>query len=152
MELEGGDIALVGSGGAARAILAALSGHRVYLLGRSPSAVQKLAADFNQRLTVIPLAPLPRRFACDWLINATSVSSSRESLELAAWAETLRPRRGVMDINYGRPDNFWRELAERRHLPFQDGRSMLAFQARDSFQLWTGQDPGIEIFKQSLQL
>jgi shikimate dehydrogenase len=141
-------IALVGTGGAARAVLAALESRQVYLLGRDVAKTNNLASAFGQR--VIARTPLPDNFSCGWLINATSVSSPGESREMAEWAKGLRPRRGVMDLNYGRRDNFWRDLAERCRVPFQDGRAMLAFQAKDSFKLWTGREIKIEIFQQAL--
>jgi shikimate dehydrogenase len=56
----------------------------------------------------------------------------------------------VIDINYGRGDNFWQALARRGQVSFQDGLAMLALQARDSFKLWTGLDLPPEIFKQAL--
>jgi shikimate dehydrogenase len=150
-----GSIALVGAGGAARAALAALPNRRIDLLGRDPGKIRALTRELNAARAqgtgaVIAHAPLPSGFACDWLINATSASSPAESPQLAAWAKTLRPRRGVFDCNYGRADNFWQALAQRAQIPFQDGLNMLAFQARDSFQLWTGMDMPAEIFKQAL--
>ncbi|MDR1396666.1 MAG: shikimate dehydrogenase [Desulfarculales bacterium] len=145
---EGESIALVGAGGVARAVLAALKNRQIYLLGRNAARTNNLAAVFGQQ--IIPHSPLPDAFTCGWLINATSVSSPEESREMAAWVQSLRPLQGVIDLNYGRKNNFWRDLAERCHVPFQDGLSMLAFQAKDSFKLWTGLEIEIEVFQRAL--
>jgi shikimate dehydrogenase len=146
-----GTIALVGAGGAARAALAALAGRQVNLLGRDPGKVKALAQERGPAGGAVTAhAPLPPGFDCDWLINATPASTPAESPQLAEWAVSLRPRRGVFDFNYGRARNFWRDTARRAGVPFQDGLNMLAFQARDSFQLWTGLDLPAEIFQQPL--
>jgi shikimate dehydrogenase len=53
-----------------------------------------------------------------------------------------------MDLNYGRPQNFWQDFAEKNNIPFMDGLPALAHQARRSFSLWTGlQIPAEELLK-----
>ena len=44
----------------------------------------------------------------------------------------------VFDLNYGRPKNFWEEMAQSKGIRFLDGLSALAYQARRTFALWTG--------------
>jgi shikimate dehydrogenase len=55
-----------------------------------------------------------------------------------------------MDLNYGRPQNFWRELAGRAGVAFMDGLPMLAAQAALSFGMWTGQEASPEEFLAAL--
>jgi len=57
----------------------------------------------------------------------------------------------VLDINYGRKDNFWARLAESKDVPFLDGIPMLVHQARRSFQLWTGVEVTAEEYFEALQ-
>jgi shikimate 5-dehydrogenase len=63
--------------------------------------------------------------------------------ERAARVAGWRPAacRLVLDINYGRRVNLWRDLAQAHGADFQDGRPMLAGQAAISFKLWTGLNP-----------
>ena len=46
--------------------------------------------------------------------------------------------RFIHDLNYGRPNNIWQDLAGRLGVPFLDGLPMLAHQAARSHTLWTG--------------
>jgi shikimate dehydrogenase len=90
--------------------------------------------------------PLP----VDIVINATAVSSRDESLEMADLAQRLEVPgcRLIFDLNYGRPKNFWEELANSRGIRFQDGLPALAYQVRRAFALWTGlQVPPEEFIK-----
>jgi shikimate dehydrogenase len=43
----------------------------------------------------------------------------------------------VMDLNYGRSQNFWQNMARAQGIQFMDGLPALAFQARRTFALWT---------------
>ena len=76
----------------------------------------------------------------DLVVNATSVSDPDESNELAELTEKLNlPGCDlVVDLNYGRARNFWKEMASRVDTKFMDGLCSLAFQARRTFALWTG--------------
>ena len=59
---------------------------------------------------------------------------------MAALVENLNIRQcqWVVDLNYGRQDNFWLNLAFKLGTRFMDGIPMLAHQASRSFSLWTG--------------
>jgi shikimate dehydrogenase len=74
------------------------------------------------------------------VINATSVSSPDEAPDMAEMVNLLNlPNcEMVIDLNYGRPRNFWREMARNKGILFIDGFSSLANQARSTFALWTG--------------
>jgi len=43
-----------------------------------------------------------------------------------------------VDLNYDRPENFWKKMAENKEIRFMDGLMPLAYQARRTFALWTG--------------
>jgi len=54
----------------------------------------------------------------------------------------------VLDLNYGRSNNFWQDMALRNGIRFMDGLSTLANQVRRTFALWTGvQVPSEEFLK-----
>lgn len=145
-----GRVLLVGYGGAARAVLTVLkqSGAvEIVIAGRSGDRAGELAREFGAQ----GLSSLPNGYECDWLINASAVSAPSEGRQLAEWAATLKISRGLMDLNYGRPRNFWAELAANLEIPFKDGLEMLAHQARASFKLWTGTAPEAEVFINALK-
>jgi shikimate dehydrogenase len=74
------------------------------------------------------------------VVNATSVSSPEEAPELVALIASLQVPgcELVFDLNYGRSPNFWHDMARARGIPFRDGLTPLAHQAKRTFALWTG--------------
>ena len=57
----------------------------------------------------------------------------------------------VIDLNYGRPRNFWQDMARNRGIPFMDGLSSLANQAKRTFALWTGIEVRPEVVVTAIQ-
>jgi shikimate dehydrogenase len=54
----------------------------------------------------------------------------------------------ILDLNYGKRQNIWQDMARRNNIAFMDGLSTLACQARRTFALWTGlQVPPEEFLK-----
>ena len=146
---------VIGTGGAARAVLFVLNWLRaraVVVAGRDQAKTNRLAAHFHcqpvglQALADDLLNP-------DIIVNATSVSGSAESGDLAALTASLSAShcRLVFDLNYGRRDNIWQVLAARWNARFMDGLSALAYQARRTFLLWTGLELPQEEFLKALQ-
>lgn len=145
---------VVGAGGAARAVLLALQAlelKRVILTGRDSNKVEPLA---KEMLAVpLPWTELTHVGAeAELIVNAAAVSSPDESPELAAIVGKMEagPCGLVFDLNYGRRENFWQDLAQRRGSIFLDGLPMLASQARRSFTIWTGIEAPVEEFFQAL--
>lgn len=145
---------VVGAGGAARAVVLALlqAGARVRVAGRRLAQAQDLCRDLGGQ--ALSLDGLPSALGqADLLVNASAVSAPGESPEMAALLAGLAPGAGcrlVADLNYGRPHNFWRDLAGRGGVPFLDGLPMLAAQAALSFNLWTGQAASAQEFHAAL--
>jgi shikimate dehydrogenase len=145
---------VVGTGGASRAVLHALErGHaaKAVLAGRNPERAASLAARF--RATPCALEELPQRAKdAHLLINAASASSALEAPELASLVAKIEaPRiKLIVDLNYGRTDNMWRNTAEKLGADFMDGLPMLACQAARSFFLWTGARVPAERFLEAI--
>jgi shikimate dehydrogenase len=144
--LTDGPVVLLGAGGAARAVARALSlkGLPAVVAARDLEKAERLAADFG--LEAAPWADLPGLGPWALAVNATSASSPEE---LGPAAPVLRLGKGTLmaDLNYGRADNHFKALADQAGARFQDGLAMLAAQARASFRLWTGSDPGPAPFR-----
>jgi shikimate dehydrogenase len=140
---------LLGAGGAARAVAQALSANNLeaYIACRDKRAADELAASFGHKAAtwteISDLEPL------DLAINATSASSPAE---LGAMAPNLPLAKGALmvDLNYGRPFNHFQDQAAKSEAVFKDGLPMLAHQARFSFKIWTGADPGLGPFWRAL--
>jgi shikimate dehydrogenase len=146
---------VIGTGGAARAVIFILNWLRaesVTVVGRDENKTGSLAEHFSCRhmpLKALGEAPLDQEI----VVNATSVSGSDESGELSDLAGCMHGGecRLVFDLNYGRRKNIWMALADRWGVRFMDGLSTLAYQARRTFLLWTGQELPQEEFLNALE-
>lgn len=137
----------MGAGGAARSVvlaLARLGAAPLWVAARRPVQARALCAELGGE--AIDLEQAARVAAqARLLVNAAAVSSPAESPKMAAWVRALQASRleQVMDINYGRGENFWADLARAAGARFSDGLVMLAHQAALSFTRWTGRSvPG----------
>jgi shikimate dehydrogenase len=141
-EVEGKRALVFGTGGAARAVVFILNwlrASRIYVAGRNAERARSISATFGgEALEMASIAG--RVLPVDIVVNATAVSSSAESPEMAEVVRHLEVSdcRLVFDLNYDRRANFWQEMAQRREIRFMDGLRALAFQARRTFALWTG--------------
>ena len=133
---------VVGAGGSARSVvlaLARLGASPLWVAARRPAQSQALCAELGGEGISMEQAA---RFVADarLLVNAAAASSQTESPDLAAWAQSVNASRleQIMDINYGREQNFWADLALAHGARFSDGLVMLAHQAALSFTRWTG--------------
>lgn len=133
-----------GTGGAARAVVFILNWLRaeaIHIVGRSPDKVKAVIDHIGgQPLDVAQLEaePLP----VDIVVNATAASGPDESPHLARLTESLATPgcKLMLDLNYGRSVNFWQDWARQNEIPFMDGLTPLAYQAKRTFALWTGID------------
>lgn len=147
---QGAKALVVGTGGAARAILYALKrlgAASVLLAGRDSTRTSQLAALTDAEATrLVSLRDGP--VEVDLVVNATSASAPEDAPALADLVHCLDARgwKLIVDINYGRKDNFWRNKAHSVLASFVDGLPMLAYQARRSFSLWTGRDVDPEVY------
>jgi shikimate dehydrogenase len=154
-EVPGKRALVFGSGGMARAvafILNWLRAEAVTIVGRDKEHTWAVADRFSgQGLLLSDLDG--RTFSVDIVINATSVSSPDESPELNERISrlALSGHPIILDLNYGRRENFWQQRAQDANLTFHDGLSVLAYQARRTFALWTGMEVPPEAFLNALQ-
>jgi 3-dehydroquinate dehydratase/shikimate dehydrogenase len=128
-------VAVIGAGGAARAVLAGLAGvaESVTVHARREEAARGLAGEFGARATSLP--PLPG--AWDVLVNTTPVGTwpDEDATPLAA---DLLDGGLVYDLVYNPPrTRLLREAAERGCRTI-GGLEMLVAQAAEQFTWWTG--------------
>ena len=125
---------VLGAGGAARAVLAALSG-----AGCRESLVIDRAHWFN-----LPGALV----TADLLINATPIGTDSDDTPVPA--HLLRPNLNVLDLVYRpSPTRLVRE-ARKRGASARGGAGILLRQAASSFQLWTGREAPIDVMREAL--
>jgi shikimate dehydrogenase len=141
MELGDASVAVIGSGGAAHAVLFALSRcnvGEVALFVRNPLKGAGLLARFGLKGTVHKLAaPLP---PVDLLVNATSLGMIGQP-ELTVDLTPLPDHAVVYDLVYAPLLTPLLLAAEKRGLALVDGLEMLIGQAALAFELFFGVAP-----------
>lgn len=154
--LRGRHALVIGAGGAARAVLAALSAAgigRVTIANRTAARAAALARRFRgPRRDVAPLAALqdPARLAdVALVVNTTSLGLYDTAFPPLAVAAT--PARCLfVDLLYGRDTAFLR-AARRAGRPTGDGSEMLLHQGARAFTLWTGRRAPLAVMRAALR-
>jgi len=147
MTLHGARVAVMGAGGAARALLHGLSreGAQVTIFNRTAGRARALARAFGARS--LPWDRL-RRFPCDLVVNATSVGLAPDCESTPAPISWITAP-WVYDIIYNPPETrFLREARARGH-QIVDGLEMFVEQAAAQFALFTGAQPPLEILREA---
>ena len=138
-----GKTALVfGTGGAAKAVVFILNWLRaesILVVGRSEKKAQGIVHHIGGEARLLS-SLLGQTIRTHIVVNATSVSGPEEAPELDALITSLDLPgcELVFDLNYGHSPNFWHDMARAKGIPFRDGLTALAHQARRTFALWTG--------------
>ncbi|PYO77705.1 MAG: shikimate dehydrogenase [Gemmatimonadetes bacterium] len=153
--LLGGDpvdshVVLLGSGGAAAAVLAAIeqwTNARVAVVARHPDRAAKLARRFRDVARVEKSLDVALADAT-LVINATPVGQHNDEMptDIAKIPKTA----AVMDLVYRRGATPWVRAARKRGNRAADGLPMLIEQGALSFKRWFGIEPDREAMRQSL--
>lgn len=144
--VQGADIAIIGAGGAARAIGFSMidNGGRVTIINRSIQTGEDLAKDLGADFK--SLADL-KQIRADILINTTPVGMSPQTEDLPLSPELLREGMLVMDIVYNPVQTALLKHAKRMGCRTIDGVAMFVYQGAFQFKLWTGIEAPIETMR-----
>lgn len=145
-QADAGPVAVIGAGGAARAVLTALceeGAREIRVVNRSPTRAQALAQEFGGAVTAV--AWDDRHHALDgaaMLVNTTSQGmTGQPALDLAL--DALPQRALVSDIVYVPEATPLLAAARRRGNRTVGGLGMLLHQARPAFHAWFGVMPEV---------
>ena len=154
LEPEGLRVALLGAGGAARAVawgMAAAGAAEVVLINRTPSKAQAAADIAN----AAGEAGQPGRVgsmddiaAADVVVNATSVGMGADT-SMPCDPTLLQPGQVAVDLVYEPLETAWLAALRQRGVEAHNGLSMLAYQAAAAFELWTGVEAPVEVMRQA---
>jgi len=138
-------VALIGSGGASRAVVAALrdrGASEIRVTNRTADTALSLAQEFG--LTAIPWADRADMLAgCDTLVQATSLGmAGQPPLDLAL--DALPRDALVTDLVYSPLETPLLAAARLRGHPVVDGLGMLLHQAAPAFERWFGIRPQVD--------
>jgi shikimate dehydrogenase len=143
---------VLGTGGAARAVVAALrSGSDVTVSGRNEGAGRRIAGNLGaQFLTSTPERLAEATANADFLVNATPVGQWPDDTACPV-DETvpLRPPLVVMDLVYRPRRTKLLRRAAAAGCATVEGVEMLVEQGVRSFELWTGRSAPVDVMREA---
>lgn len=151
--LSGRRVAVLGAGGAARAICRALAPRcgPLLVVNRTAARGEALASFLGGRAEAIPLADpsAPARVrACDVLVNATSAGMGTDRSPLPPRA--LGPGMTVLDTVYRPVQTRLLRDAEAAGARTVPGTRMLLHQGAAAFELWTGRPAPLAVMEAAI--
>ena len=155
----GGSALVLGAGGSARAAVWALrsAGCDVTVWNRTPERAEALARDLGAEAA----GPDPDVAAYAVIVNATAVGlgagddesgGSVDDQALKGFplsADVLSDRQVVVDLAYGSVDTPVIAAAKQAGARWVDGLEVLVRQGAESFRIWTGIDPPLDVMRRA---
>ncbi|HEY2851634.1 MAG TPA: shikimate dehydrogenase [Gemmatimonadaceae bacterium] len=149
-EPAGLTIGLIGAGGVAGAVLAAIEGWReskALVSNRTTERARALCARFSSVAQLSDVDCIARE--ADLVVNATTVGLRDDALPVDP--ARLRPSAAVLDVVYRRGETAWVRAARSRGLRARDGLLMLVEQGAVAFERWFGFAPDRDAMWRSMQ-
>jgi len=157
---QGKRVMLLGAGGAARAVIQALTwegAEKIYLVNRTLRKAEELASSSNRetgRSSLVPMGfddPLfPDRLQeCHLLINSTSVGLSGDDSPLFDY-RLLPSTLLVYDLIYDPELTPLLRAARQQGCGILNGLAMLVHQGALSFEIWTQRRPPVERMREAV--
>jgi len=149
---------VVGAGGAARAVVAALhdaGAAHILLANRNPARRRALATHFGHGGVAVETSDLDALVdenvlrEMDLIVNTTSLGWHDEKFPPLP-CESTRPTCLFYDLIYGKSTDFLLR-ARGAGRPTLDGASMLLHQGAAAFGLWTGQSAPLDVMSRALR-
>jgi len=143
-------IGVIGAGGSAAAVLAAVEswrGCRALVMNRTPERLAALVARFSSIAHSSDAGEIARQ--ADVVVNATSLDA-RAGDPAAIDVASLRRDAAVLDLVYSAEGTRLVQAARARVLRADDGLSMLVGQGAAAFEWWFGVAPDRDVMWRSL--
>lgn len=147
--IKGKNIALIGAGGAARAVgfFVKKEGGRITIINRSAGSGQRLAKDLSG--DYLPVNGIGK-MKYDIIINTTPVGMTPDTDATPIEEKFLEKGMVVMDIVYNPLKTRLLKEAEKAGCVTIDGVSMFVHQGAFQFELWTGMKAPLDIMKRAV--
>jgi len=146
--LKNKTVALLGAGGAARAVAFGVTkqGARLTIFNRTKEKAQSLAKEFHAE--AFSLDQIQKIRTVDIIINTTSVGLHSHENETPVPKKYLNNKQIVFDAVYGKKDTRLITEAKQQGAQTITGKAMLFYQGLAQFKLFTGYDAPEEAIKQ----
>lgn len=144
---KAGPAAVLGAGGASRAILASLLDagvERILLANRTKARSEALKAEFGARISVFDWVHANTMIAEAATVVNTTALGMEGSAPLNVSLEGLTPETVVTDIVYAPLETELLKTAREVGCRTVDGLGMLLYQAAPGFERWFGQRPEVD--------
>ena len=144
--IRGKTVAMIGAGGAARAVGFGIrqEGGRLTVLNRSQERGESLAADLDCEFK--PLADV-RRLPYSIIINATSAGMTPQESDTPVNAGLLEHGTVVMDLVYNPLQTRLLQEAKKKGCTIIDGVAMFVHQGAVQFEMWTGRKAPVDVMR-----
>ncbi|MCL4463761.1 MAG: shikimate dehydrogenase [Firmicutes bacterium] len=154
-EPKGKKVVILGAGGSARAVAAALLASGVtdiVLINRTMQKAQQISEALGaQNFRVFPLSSVPADalVGAKLLVNTLAAPFRRND---GGWLLDLSAAAGALfyDLRYGKMSTDFLVCADELKNPGLDGLGMLLHQGARAFRLFTGQEPPVEVMRKAL--
>lgn len=147
--VAGSHTAVIGAGGAARAVACGIKNHgaRLTIVNRSPDKGRRLADELGGEFVGL------NDFTgdgVDILVNTTSVGMTPETDKMPVSPDCLRPGMTVMDIVYNPLTTLLLRTARETGCRVVDGVAMFVHQGAIQFERWTGKPAPVQLMRDTV--
>lgn len=161
--LEGLDVAnssalLIGAGGAGKAVaytLCKLKVKRLFITNRTEERAKQLIHFltnlFGIDITFIPFDKLETLETMNIVINATPLGMEGIGEELNIPPSLIGKGTVAIDLVYNPPKTEFLKIAESLGARTLNGIKMLVYQGAESFRIWTGIAPPVEVMEEAIK-
>ena len=156
VDIPGSRVLILGAGGAARAVAYQLAkdGARVTIANRTLGKAQELAGNVRSvgDANGTGLEELPGLTAdADIIINTTSVGMHPDTDRTLVTADMMHTGQVIFDIVYSPLETRLLREAKKAGAITIDGIRMLVLQGAESFRIWTGIEPPVDVMEQAVR-
>lgn len=149
-EIKGKKVALIGAGGAARAMVYGLvnNGADVTIYNRTLEKSEQIAHDFSCKAET--LNKLNQILEADIIINATTVGMTPNEANSPVPDAYLRKNHIVLDAVYFPKETLLLRQAKAKGATVISGLDMLLYQGAAQFELYTGHKAPVDVMREAL--
>jgi len=152
VDVNGKPCAVLGAGGAARAVAHALKGlgGSVTIYARDVTKARALIGLDGQARSLDDLDQLERETIL--VVNATPVGMA-PNVDASPWPDDVRFPAGALalDLIYNPRRTRWMAQAERSGARSTNGLAMLIYQGAAAFEIWTGHTAPVDVMRAALE-
>lgn len=157
--LDGRDCLVLGAGGSARAIIYALAnaGGLVRVFSRRREQAETLATHFHAKIPAARIRTAPLDQVADvaagcyrpLIINTTPLGMAGKSVAETPWptGAPFPEKAFIYDLVYNPPVTRFLQQAAQAGCRTANGLGMLAQQAAEAFEIWTGRYPNVAVMR-----